>query len=325
MNNPEIPIIDPWWTLGLGLAKIIVNIYKDSDFFTLTNYEMKKTFYDLYMEKFEKFAARLNNISNIPEYIEIINNIRRALVIKNILNFTDFLIAYCQIFYFIDIIKEEENPKDIVYMLSQQEITINTTPDEIINIFKTVNKKYPYLVPFISKSGVFGFNTFLYLFFNGLFPIAASITPYTVHKGYFKGLTNVVFHDLLHLELVDKIYYISEENRDYIIMKELYNRVLEDKNNYDYDTLELIILFLYEYIHEKPIKINCSKNIGSFEMSLIDALVRIRSVNEEMNNEDFMRWFNYEEITTSLDKFVLDKMNDIKNILCQRYKNILSS
>jgi len=319
--DPIIPINDSWWISGIGLAKTLVDIYNDSKFFTLNDYKLKEDFYNLFMNKFEEFTTRLMNLTDNKYDVIIVKKIRIALNIlkkRGLLTFSHFLGAYCEIFYLIDGANKIDRI-DIVFNLSRKKITYDLAPKEIIEIFDIIYNNYPHLVPFVSYSGIFGFNTFLYLFFNKLFPVAASINPYTVHRGLFKGLTYTTYHDIIHYRLINNVYEISELNREYVKMKNLYFRILEDKYKFDYDELELIILFLYQYIHESVLRINCYENIRVFDMFVVEALIRIKSIKNQVNEDDVNICIKHEKCSLYLENFIIDKMNEAKNILCRRY------
>jgi len=327
MFNPNLSEFDIWWDGGMTIAKQIVKFYNDSENFKLTKYESQNDFYDEYLTKFEEFVSLYFSIQqeknvNYTDDI-VINNIRSALNLlkdKGELNFSHFLGAYSQIFYFIDTARKIK-ALDMIYTFTERKININTTINEIIDIFNIIHKKFYFLVPFTTLTGLYGFNTFLYLFFNKLFPVAASPEPYAVHGGFFQGSTMVMFHDVLHFGDTNKIYHISSKNKLYMDMKKVYIKIIKDK--LDIDVKKLLILFLYQYIHERVIEIRCSKEIDVFAPDIIDGLLRIKSVKQQMDENDVNLWLKAKFITNTMREFVIDKMNEAKSFICNKYKVLL--
>lgn len=111
------------------------------------------------------------------------------------LRFGHILSAYYQVFLHLDRAKGLKVPQVV--------IDFSVLSDEFLNLSnyreKILSYKNNRIVPFVFHKGIFGYNTFLYLYFNNIYPVACSIDPYPAHRGGYPGSSGIFAHDITHI------------------------------------------------------------------------------------------------------------------------------
>lgn len=187
-------------------------MFKNSANFTLKEYSGQIDFYEEYLTKYDGFVTYLQGASqekniNIDDKIGVLDRINQALnTLKESgrLNYGHFLGSYLQVFIYMD---EVRNIRTTGFdnIIGMPEILPSDEISQIVNILEIFSERHPRIVPFTTRTGAFGMNTFMYLYFNGIYPVAASIDPYPVHNGIFPGSVATMGHDFTHLPRLRKL------------------------------------------------------------------------------------------------------------------------
>jgi len=198
MDPYKFKNFDPWIDGNMRMAVEIVRIFKNSRDFTLSSYEGQQDFYDTYMEKYDEYLQILTRISAMKNIIidmntfEIIRDVLKIFIYEKSLTFSHLLVAYIQILIKIDRIKSFKIGHNL-NVLNIIEFNNNHDSEFIYNYIIDYSKQdiegvsIKRIVPFTSLTGAFGINTFLYMYFNNIYPVACSCEPYIVHNGIFPG------------------------------------------------------------------------------------------------------------------------------------------
>jgi len=333
----NIPGFDPWYDGNLSLAKNIAKIFTNSNNFKLKEYDGQTDFYEEYLSKYEGYVSsfyRLANEKNINVgiYLQVIDNIRTALNIladNGILNFGHLLGAYIQIFMYNDIIKGIKNPGNALKIIGREDITENSSIDDIIIVLNNFYLKEPRVVPFTSRTGAFGLNTFLYLYFHKIYPVAASIDPYPVHNGLFPGSIGTMGHDFPHLYIIQELhitnplYYTSLEN--------IYKSIFNNKYNLGGDVVKILVLFIFYFLHENFETITCpNMNIYHASLDEIPVMMRNKTFSPErygLSTVDILNMLNdndpYYEGAIQAISYKQKVLQEASKILCDNFGYLL--
>lgn len=237
-----------------NLAMTLVKIWKYSDMFRLTIYEKQDEFYQYSMDKFEEYYKYFRSLSHGDSMdIYEIDKIKKYVLSKlelNQLKFVDMLYAYLAILYAID---------NVTITLSGKRTNTKRqwtggsgywqSFHEYMNPILT-EPRYNSYVPFTSKFGTFGINTYLYLAFNGLHPIGITLTPYPVHGGIYKNkFREMIEHDIGHEQTRLKLCQSEFDNYVYI---------MNNKDILGEDKVKGFIYLLFVCIHELGISVKCN-------------------------------------------------------------------
>lgn|SRR3990167_567463 len=246
---------------GFGIAERIVEIFNDSKGFTLTDYESKEKFYEEYFTNYYTLKAEIMREyeENSEEYDNAVKNTKRvedqleSLRKSGGLNYKHFLVAFMNLM-----------------TLGEYDADINSYPefsgtlDNFIDFYRDRNHgtliiRNTDVVPFCVPRGVFGINTFLYLFFNGISPVGISLNYYKVHCGMYSDPIQYLVHDLEHIAFYSNIY--KDE------YKPLYDEICK---NTDLEKVKSYIFLLFFMIHESsvPLGILEPKEILSYFFNL---------------------------------------------------------
>lgn len=190
------------------------------------------------------------------------------------------------------------------------------------------SSKYERVVPFTSKTGVFGYNTWLYLYFNDLFPVAVSPYPYAVHNGSFPGSIATMGHDIAH-KWTKPIYTEKYINSLADIYRMMFTMGLEE------GVLEGYIIFLFEYLHERHHKIDC-KNIkveySSADYSIPQVMIKTSFFTPErygINTYDVEQWINHQNYgpgasyVMNTGRYNNEMFKDIYVNFCEQFKEFI--
>jgi len=218
---------------GYGsVAEELVSIVENSQNFTLTEYEGRDEFYSKYMDYYGMLIDTLNlnvsprvdldKIEKVTQYLK--DNIR-----TNTANLKMFLYAYYLIILYIDVDKEGSITEDLK----------RSSFEDIIKMMQwTRNGRNE--IPFLTPRGVFGVNTFLYLYFKNLSPIGVTLTPHSVHGIRDWTASYALDHDLNH-----SFALANMMNR-----RDMYHRILRDQSEIGVDKCKAIILLMFIFVHE---------------------------------------------------------------------------
>src|SRR3990167_932210 len=114
---------------------------------------------------------------------------------------------------------------------------------EVFDKFKECRLMKDDTVSIIAEIGIYGMNTFLYLFFNGLCPIGIGFTEYTAHFEKLEFYIRIR-HDFNHCGIAYESRYKEE------LLKGYYLQIFERYQEIDYDKARGFIFLLFGYIHE---------------------------------------------------------------------------
>lgn len=349
----NIPEFDPWYDGNLSLAKNIVKIFRNSDNFRLTDYEGQIDFYEEYLSKYEGFVSTFHGLANEkninPEaYLQVLDKIRTALNIlaeNKILNYGHLLGAYIQVFLYNDMIKNIQKVQNSLRAIGREDITENSSVDDIINVLNNFYLKDPYVVPFTSRTGAFGLNTFLYLYFNGIYPVAASIDPYPVHNGLFPGSLATMFHDYPHLydlkvlsgadttNTISSFKIPDSLNLEayYASLKNIYRSIFENKYDLGSDVVKILVLFIFYFLHENFKIITCpTMDVTNASLDEIPVMMRNKTFSPERYGLSTVNIFNMindedPEYIGAVDAFKYKQsfLEEASKILCDNFGYLL--
>ena len=141
---------------------------------------------------------------------------------------------------------------------------INNVEEEIEYILNKISEhiaeQEPLLVPFISNSGLYGLNSFLVLYINGVSPVGITNERSLAHGGAFSdSLLEPIEHDLQHNQInldSNMVYYrLGYLDSKKITAREYYERVVQI---HDEDLRKDCIYVLFDYIHERDTDPDCT-------------------------------------------------------------------
>jgi len=331
--SPNIPEFDSWFDGNMTIAKKIVETFANSKDFTLMHYPKQEEFYNDYLSKYTDFVNSLSKQAyirgiNLESELFVLNKIMEALLVlkeKGTLTYAHFLAAYMQILIYMDTLKTGYPP---MYPLSRDPINKQSGVEDILKVLNNFAKAHPRIVPFTSKTGVFGINTFLYLYFNNIYPVAVATDPYPVHEGSYTGSIAVMYHDFLHNGSIKA----NTSNTYYNTLKEVYIRILQNKRIIGSDTVKLLLAYIFDLHHESdnPTMITCS-NIHPSESNHVDfvpALLRIKTYSPErygLNSDVINRYFNdkNQENIVQIYTYNSKVKEEAHRILCELADDIL--
>jgi hypothetical protein len=200
----KLAVFDPVYDGNFNLAQRNVDVVKASNCFTLTEYPGQLEFYSEYIGKYDEWYALLKRDIKRPVSFQLLDTIRAALErlrSERRLAFGHFIVAYANLFLYKDrYVLNDSGVDRSIALIGIDRLSNDTTVDKVIDHMIDYTEQHPGYIPFISKSGAFGLNTFFFLFFNGLLPIATTYTPYPVHSDYYgESSFGVMRHDFNHI------------------------------------------------------------------------------------------------------------------------------
>jgi hypothetical protein len=263
----------PWSSKFDGyasLAKEIVSLIKNSNYFELSEYEGKGEFYQKYYDVYQNLYDTMKAISEIKsdgvtevdiKCVETIANHLNFMRENSTLNLNAFLVAYINILMLINPGSIEYNNYDMPNLLDRYNCLYKTrfsnqgyVRNKSRLIIKEMNNKTSNLVPFISPRGTYGINTFLYLYFNNIDPIGISYNTWPVHRGMYNDSPhNFIMHDLGHYG-----YYKKINNEVFRKLRLVYISLIKD-SKLDNDQVKGYIIILFYITHEYVANFNINK------------------------------------------------------------------
>lgn len=277
---------DPMFDGQMKLAQDIVRYVKDSNNFDKKIWPGQEEFYVKYMTYWEELKDKLYNIKDYrrkgkfifsykrgqgPSYIssdedvysdeenynekidlsrsfndkciESLDKVLYELVEQNKLSLYHLLVAY--ILVIIEMNSRYIYPEGYIHRF---ECDTNMTIEKLNKISNKYKKDK--IIPFNSPKGAFGFNTFLYLYFNGLSPVGISTYFHKIHprSSDYNNPLNVIEHDFIHI-------YNFFHGLDNIYIK-LYINLMYNQKELTENEVKLYIICLFVIIHEKEFDIS---------------------------------------------------------------------
>lgn len=287
MQPHKLSVFDVAYDGFTNLAKHIVQIYEQSNDFKLSEYPGQDDFYEEYLSMYTAFSQNIISLQPSDNYLLYIDLIYRALIHladQRSLHMAHFCYAYVQLLdIYNQILNHGEN--ESVRELRVKDPFINPSVDNILQsmeLYKNQiygpNRVYKIpmsrIVPFTSPRGLFGFNTFFYLFFNHLYPVAISFNDSPIHGGILKHPIHIALHDYQHLA---NIYPYTTANFEQL--KNLYMQIM-DADTHD-SQKKAYLLTLFYIIHEDYDLFNCSMYnqmvpISYNDLDLVDEFIKLQ-------------------------------------------------
>lgn len=217
---------------------------------------------------------------------------------------------------YIDYNLYQDNPEQLQNLdLSKQPLNIFSSKyaDKVLSPEDMIPVS-PYTIPWATISGAFGYNTWLYLFFNKLLPVGLSLDLHIPHlmSLFAPGAYNIIEHDRQHNTGVSRIYANSESWADPWILRlrKVYIEIMTSEDLTDSVDLpgnklsteilnerlkKGLILFMFHGIHENNgIGLNCDGldenrhvlGAGDIEAVLVEALLKLEILDIDMMGID---------------------------------------
>jgi hypothetical protein len=229
---------------NMSKAIEIVTYYRNSIGFTLPEWEGQEFFYLSCLEKFEDFIQLLDKDSSesgINYDRNLINSIREAinqLIDDRKLSYSMMLVVYITIAKELDYVRSSEN----TYSEGElNNIFLKHSPNILNDLIRLGIEKKEY-VPMVSTTGLYGYNTFLYLYYNGLSPIGFGYFPVKAHNGTFLSLIDQIHHDLAHMDVIVAAQAPS--------LKSKYLSIFDNFERLGDDNAKICIFVIFICLHE---------------------------------------------------------------------------
>lgn len=158
----------------------------------------------------------------------------------------------------------------LAFCLNLDSVTLSKTPEKINPTFESRIKygdKFCYLT---NDTGIFGLNTWLYAFFNGVHLIGVPSKYASFDSSAEECPTNFEHHDYVHTHMIEK--YGTHHD----VARKLYIQILDDPEATQLQK-ELLILCLWVQIHESnfgEIKNDLLKFFNTTEFFYLDIFVQ---------------------------------------------------
>ena len=225
-----------------SVAEELVTIVKISKNFTLKDYEGKEEFYSKYFDYYGVLVDELISCSKeeIPKCISDMTKYILEKIEKSEATLTLFANAYFILIYHIDNCKFGQNR-----FIGEYGPDFNCE-GSFESVKKMLSMNEGIIIPMVTPKGVYGVNSFLYCYFNNLFPIGITTNPLAVH-GIEVGDSPIlaIEHDLGHYSLIsyrDKKYRSAEEKT--------YQYILDNQAKMDIGKPEALLWMMFMEIHE---------------------------------------------------------------------------
>lgn len=274
----------PLFNMGLDLAENLIKWYHTKEGNELISFYFKK--YDNYVEA---VGGERSPFEKLREALTLLH-------LGGELGPEHFLAAYINIFNIIDKENEREETES---MVNKFLFDITWPVPKIVTKLKFLEKRFPRVVPMTTKRGLFGFNTFMRLFSESIYPIGCSLTPYPVHEGIYVSLTSSVLHDLLHLKkyvlltsergIAENVFdnlgeyehpnYIKEWTPNGFLLKELYESIINSNLSLDYK--KSFIYLLFHIVHEEAQEFSCARDLHFVSEESLNILLHLKPFTPE--------------------------------------------
>jgi hypothetical protein len=341
MAPPRLQVFDSWFDGNMSLALRIVNVFEASKSFTLKEFVGQEAFYEEYLTKYDEYVDMLTEIAegNLEvRMIELIDTLRSALYQiagQHRLTFGHLLMAYTQLLAMADRENEIGSEMDVTPILIRDRNFPQFSVEEIVRLLDTFAERHPRVVPFTSLNGAFGFNTFLYLYFNGIHPVSCSMKPLEVHNGRFYGSVNIQTHDWVHMRhyrAIDQTLHDDLGIQDIKVMKRDLSRYTQlpeyfaklkecyfeliNTTNLPEGQIKGMIVYLFKHIHEEATPISCSKLSYKYLGEDPAALIRTSYYTPERYNVDRL------DVVNDLDNEIVSRHSAARTYAIRAMKEI---
>lgn len=337
MEPHRLPVFDTIYDGNLNLAKRIMSVFRDSNNFTLTQYPGQNDFYEEYLSKYDDYRAALDVLyashntdsKVVTEHTRRLDEIREVLnqlANEGRLNFAHFLLAYMSVLRHIEVVRKAYRNDYYAGQTASRIIEAHMYPEysrpksSFATTLRDFGNQFIFVVPFTSISGAFGFNTFLYLYLNGISPVAITLSPYKVHYDAFRGNTyNVAMHDFSHYVIYaralehsslhsNNIKVDSTGQTYYHNLSQAY-RTLFDRYSNNITLLKSFILLLFVVIHEVGYFVTCPP----YDLSTIDYTVMddIRPFVAALTQQDDVTVFETREFLADTYQRLCDEVGSL--------------
>lgn len=226
-------------------AEKVVSIWKNSKGFTLTEYEGRDEFYQEYSDYYailiDKITSHPNSSPEDTERLNSLTDLMDRQMEQHTATLSMFLEAYLILAAYIDVYNGT-----VWSGGAYREITSSRYSfEEIENMILAPRDSELVDVPLITPRGLYGFNTFLFMYFNGLFPIGVSMNPHPVHSDMYEGsVRGTMEHDYDHYDLTatfavrDKQHYVA------------YRYILDNQSTLGEGKAKGLLFALFVGVHE---------------------------------------------------------------------------
>ena len=194
----KLPQFDQTYDGYFSIANKIINIQRESQNFTLDCYDGKQQYIDDHINKFNEILSLIdvNKLGKQDTDTDTIHELKHTL-----LSFggkckpSYFVYSYLQLM----VIASHYTKEQILYQAEDLFTSfLSFDKRDIKQSLLDFDRNFPNLVPFISSNGYFGINTFLFLFFNNMYPVGISSKPISAHGQRYKLPLDVSLHDVHH-------------------------------------------------------------------------------------------------------------------------------
>jgi hypothetical protein len=156
------------------------------------------------------------------------------------LNYNILTRAYTQIMYYLDRIRQVSSVDIFGNYPRTFEIMFRTNLDSVIFVLQNTNSSK--IVPIIGITGAYGLNTFLYLYYNGLYPVGIGYSTLIAHGQQFGSLIEQYEHDEFHA---------SREERYSETLEKIYPKIFDEYDNIGQDRAKAFIFLIFWHYHEE--------------------------------------------------------------------------
>lgn len=319
---------EPLFDGYMSIAKEIVKITKCYDCFNLEESNIKNELYQKYLDYYEILLDKFDNLSKNSEYsgliteenklcVDKITDVLYKLKERGELTLNTFLVGYVSLIHLIQIMKNGKLYTERSFISLFSSIRSSEKGGSYLcdfnmdDIIRNMIKEDYWYVPFLSPRGTYGINTFMYLFFNGLYPIGITLNPYEVHVNTYKGDAFLTTdHDFEHSEIV-KNSYLSES-------KGVYNYIMTHVMEKDVDEAKKLLIYMFLRIHE-GLFLRSFRNFSVIEDIIIDMWGFFRSdpyINEhDWDLDEILDDKNHKIILTKFRTFFREYLNKYEDIV----------
>ncbi|CAH6419221.1 Hypothetical protein HVR_LOCUS419 [uncultured virus] len=144
-----------------------------------------------------------------------------------------------------------------------------------------------YLAPIISLSGAYGFNTFLFLFFNGIYAIGIGHKAMKAHGTEFPSLSDQINHDFNHITNLTRSYTENKERN--LQLYQIHQQIFQRYHEFGLDKSMAFIGCIFWIIHEVAdiLKDHATATLSYTDCDFIQLLIVTERYGPEALGYDF--------------------------------------
>ena len=242
--SPFMFMIDGYFSV----AEEVVAIYENSKQFTLTEYKGRDEFYSKYYGYYkmlleEVLTCDLGPSQDTKKCLGKLTDFMLEQIQNHRATLSMFMYAYYAVLSCVDVCRKKNKGSSSDY---HKLVDCSKGFEAIKQKMLTVESSNLVRVPMITPKGVYGINTFLYMYFRGLFPIGVTTDPINVH-GIEVGDSSISYmiHDLTHYKLISGK---REDNQktEYPI----YQYILQNQKEIGVEKCKGLLFIIFFHIHE---------------------------------------------------------------------------